>query len=67
MPHPAQGKYFAYAHRDIVRIIVSGETGEIVSRMDSTDTSDQYQVRYRDAQGIACERWWAESALELPD
>lgn len=67
MPHPAQGKYFAFAQNDIVRIICSGEMGQVIARMDSSESSDMYQVRYRSANGEATERWWAESALDLPE
>lgn len=65
MPNPANGKYFAFAQNDTVQIIVSGELGYVVARMDSTDTSDQYLIRYKSTTGEAVERWWAESALEL--
>ena len=66
MPHPANGKYFAFAQNDTVMITVSGELGHVVARMDSTDSSDQYIIRYKSTTGEAIERWWAESALELP-
>ena len=42
---------------------LSGETGEIFGRAEYTTAENQYQVRYKAADGRQVESWWAESAL----
>lgn len=56
-------KYFEHAILAKVMIIASGETGDVVARMDALDDSDMYKVRYRNALGLATEQWWSASAL----
>lgn len=46
-----------------VTIIASGETGEVIGRAEYSHSENQYQVRYKSADGRAVESWWAESAL----
>lgn len=56
-------KYFEHTILAKVMIIASGETGDVVARMDSLDDSDMYKVRYRNALGLATEQWWSATAL----
>lgn len=62
---PENAKYFAYAHGDTVVIEVSGEVGTVIARADYPAKEASYCVRYKAADGRACEAWWDESALIL--
>lgn len=46
-------------------IVVSGEKGLIVARCERLDSQTQYQIRYKAADGRACETWWDENAIEV--
>ncbi len=47
-----------------VSIAVSGEQGAVIGRAEYSSYSEpQYLVRYKAADGRACEAWWTESAL----
>ena len=59
----ATKRTFNFKLTDTVKIDASGETGEVVARMQSIDTQPQYSVRYRAGDGRAVEQWWGESAL----
>ena len=59
-----KSKEFKYALGADVTISISGEEGTVVSRLDSENSEDQCQVRYKSADGRAVESWWVVSALE---
>lgn len=46
-----------------VVINVSGEQGHVRARSDSLNGSNQYQITYKSAQGLATESWWQEDQL----
>jgi len=46
-----------------VKIQVSGEVGTVIGRAEYSGCENNYQVRYKCADGRAVESWWAESAL----
>lgn len=48
-----------------VKIIVSGEEGEIIGRAEYTYCENQYYIRYKTADGRAIESWWTASAIEV--
>lgn len=50
---------------DDVRIICSGETGQVVGRAEYTNANPQCFVRYMAADGRAVEQWWNDDALEM--
>lgn len=54
---------FKFALNQSVIISVSGETGTVTGRCNYLDGPDTYLVRYKAADGRACESWWSESAL----
>ena len=56
-------KEFAFALGERVKIDASGEAGVVIARSDHADASDQYLIRYADANGVASEHWWSVSAL----
>jgi hypothetical protein len=47
-----------------VRIVASGERGEVIGRAEYEACENQYLLRYKAADGRAVESWWSESALE---
>lgn len=49
---------------DRVRIIASGEEGEVVARCEYLSSDPTYLVRYCNAQGQAVEVWWVEDSLQ---
>ena len=51
--------------RDSVRIICSGETGQVIGRAEYTNAGPQCLVRYSGADGRAVEAWWNDDALEV--
>lgn len=55
---------FKYELGKRVSIICSKETGYVIGRAEYTDVANQYQVRYKSADGRAVETWWAEDALQ---
>lgn len=46
-----------------VKIEVSGEAGTVIGRAEYSAGENQYQVRYKCADGRGIESWWSESAL----
>lgn len=57
---------FHFELGDTVVIDASGEKGEVIGRAEYIASSNQYYVRYKNAQGVAVEQWWAEEALRRP-
>ncbi len=55
---------FRYELGHIVQIKASGERGEVIGCAKFSSSQDQYQVRYKAADGNAVEVWWTQSALE---
>ena len=48
-----------------VRIKCSGEQGVVIGRCEHQNmTEHDYRVRYKAADGRACEAWWTHSAIE---
>jgi hypothetical protein len=58
---------FVFNLKDTVRIIVSGEAGEVIGRAEYLNSNPQYLVRYKSADGRAVEYWWSGDALDLAD
>lgn len=58
---------FVFALGDRVRIIESGEVGEAVGRAQYRAADDGYLIRYKAADGRACEQWWTVGALALAE
>lgn len=56
---------FEFKLGDTVIIEVSGEVSKVIGRGDQLACDDQYLIRYKAADGRACESWWTESALVL--
>ncbi|PRD64150.1 hypothetical protein [Malikia granosa] len=54
-----------YQLDDDVVITASGERGQVIGRAEYTNSSNNYLVRYKCADGRAVEQWWQEDALEL--
>jgi hypothetical protein len=54
---------FKFSIRQIVTIEASGEQGQVIARAEYDEAANSYLLRYRAADGRACEQWWAESAL----
>ena len=50
-----------------VQVIISGETGLVIGRVEYMTCENRYLVRYRAADGRAVEDWWDESALQSPE
>ena len=46
-----------------VAIETSGECGTVIGRGEYQHGENLYLLRYKSAQGIACESWWPESAI----
>lgn len=55
---------FKFDLKQVVKITESGETGTVIARSQSALAEEQFLLRYKDASGIAVEKWWGESALE---
>lgn len=49
--------------KETVAIAVSGERGEVIARAEYVGQETKYLVRYKRADGVATEAWWASSAL----
>lgn len=56
-------KSFRFDLGQTVTIDVSGEQGTVIGRAEYQNGEDQYQLRYRTADGRGLESWWADSAL----
>lgn len=46
-----------------VSIETSGESGTVIGRAEYEHGENSYLLRYKSAQGIACDCWWPESAI----
>ena len=58
-------KPFIFKLGDLVSIIESQESGQVIGRAEFTNSSNSYLVRYRKVDGSAVENWWNEDALCL--
>jgi hypothetical protein len=54
---------FKFNLNDNVTINASGESGQIIGRAEYATSENSYLLRYKAADGRACESWWTESAL----
>lgn len=59
-------KPFLFELKEQVTITCSGETGQVIARAEFIDSENQYQIRYKAADGRAVEAWWNELALQSP-
>ncbi len=57
---------FKFELKQKVLIAPSGESGEIQARSEYAAAESAYLVRYQQANGVATEQWWQESALLEP-
>jgi hypothetical protein len=58
-------KTFEFELNQAVQISVSGEQGIVLGRAEYAETPvPQYFVRFKAADGRACEAWWSEKALQ---
>ena len=57
-------KQFAFALRERVELIESGETGEVIGRAEYTSSVDHFFIRYRAGDGRQVEAWWGVDALK---
>lgn len=55
---------FDYELNQTLKIVASGEAGEVIGRAQYTTHDDQYLLRYKSADGRAVESWWDASALQ---
>jgi hypothetical protein len=60
---PSMQKPFRFDLGDTATIKVSGEQGEVIGRAQYTDLPNYYQLRYKNAAGVASEQWWEDSTL----
>jgi hypothetical protein len=58
-----EGTLFKFAIEQRVRIVCSGEIGEVIGRAQYKNSTNQYLVRYQAADGRATEQWWSYDAL----
>lgn len=54
---------FQYSLGVTVVITVSGESGQVISRLDQIYGGNQYQVHYKAADGRAVTEWFPEELL----
>lgn len=58
-------KTFQFELNQAVQISVSGEQGTVLARAEYAESkTPQYYVRFKAADGRACECWWSEKALQ---
>ena len=57
---------FNFNLADRLVVSCSGETGDVLSRSESTTSEPQYLLRYKAADGRTVEAWWTQSALAYP-
>lgn len=55
---------FKYGLKQSLILIESGEIGVCIGRAQYAHAEDSYYIRYKAADGRACECWWGESALQ---
>lgn len=55
---------FAFEMKQVVKIKVSGEKGQVEGRAEYSEGPQQYLVSYVDGKGCAVEQWWTEDRLE---
>jgi hypothetical protein len=60
-------KSFKFSLGENVVVEVSGEIGEVIGRAEYTNSTNNYFVRYRSADGRAVEAWWQEDALRTSE
>jgi hypothetical protein len=59
------GSYeFSYSLGQRVRIVVSGEEGEVIGLAIYSNAMPSALIRYKAADGRALDSWWCCSALE---
>lgn len=56
-------KNFKYTLGQSVTITCSDEQGHVIARAQYSESSNQYLIRYKCADGRAVQSWWSESAL----
>ena len=56
---------FKFELKAAIVIAISGEHGIVKSRMESSDTKNQYSVSYVSGFGCSQDRWFYESELKL--
>lgn len=54
---------FKFELKQSVKIEASQESGEVLGRCEYSTAENNYYIRYKAADGRACECWWTESAL----
>lgn len=59
----AIGTPFKFKLHDPVAIAISGEIGVVIGRAEYTNSTPQYLVRYKTADGRGVESWWSEDAI----
>ena len=57
------GKTFAHELNATVTIAASGERGTVIARAEYLESTPNYLIRYKAADGRAVESWWSGSAL----
>lgn len=55
---------FAHELGAAVTIAASGESGTVIGRAEYVESTPNYWVRYKAADGRAVEAWWSGSALQ---
>lgn len=64
-PMPPPAAPFKYGIHQLVTIKISGEAALVIGRAEyANGTQNQYQLRYKNAAGVASEQWWEESTLQ---
>ena len=58
---------FKFALKQSVVITVSGETGQVIARLDAINAENNYLVRYKNANGCSTKKWFDSFELaEVP-
>jgi len=58
---------FTFELKARVRIIASGEVGEVIGRAEYSHADDSYFIRYKAGDGRAVESWWNDDAIEAAE
>jgi hypothetical protein len=58
---------FTFELKAKVRIVASGEVGEVIGRVQYAHADDSYFLRYKAGDGRAVESWWNENAIEAAE
>ncbi|EKN3739187.1 TPA: hypothetical protein ACVBYD_004638 [Yersinia enterocolitica] len=56
---------FKFAMKQHVVITVSGETGQVIGRLDTINAENSYLVSYKNANGCSTKKWF--DAFELAE